>query len=1128
MKSHWILLSLLLVLLFSAETASAQEITGSISGVVSDPTGALIPGVKVTVTNTGTNVSKSVITGASGAYRVPFLFFGTYQVKAEHEGFKTSQRDNVSLSTSEDVRVDFSLAVGEVTEVVEVSGAAIALKTEEASVATTIVKEQLVQLPLVGRQVIGATLLAPGAYFVNNNSKAQRDSGFVRRNGLSLSVNGLTDLSNKFYYDGIEGMNFDGGTRAFDPALEAVQEVKVQVNSNSAEYGGAAGASVNIITRAGTNGLHGHVYEYLQNDKLNAFQMDAKNLRNRQIANNQVVTSNKPVVRHNIFGAGAGGAIIKDKFFYFGNYEGIRGTRSGQFGQRTVPTAKMRNGDYSELIRAAVPQLKDPLNLEGDGNGVFNDPTNMRRFIQPTSAKVLELVPQSNAPGLVNNFQGPFNPAKIHTDEVTARLDYRFSNQDSLYGRYILNFNNDFVGDIFPLFGPGSGDRSYKRVRHNQNFSLSETHVFSSNVFNEARVGWNRSLTFEELETSFTRNVIKEMGLDSQLPLSQAPLEWGPPNFGISASSSALGLPALRTGAPWHPNGGQVWHFADNLSIVRGKHSLKMGGTVMRRNNVFIETLTARGGLNFGNAPGGAYTGDGLVDFMLGYMGSATIGVAPLHGRPNQFWLAGYFQDDYKVSTNLTLNLGIRYDYFQPWKEMRDHWASFDLATNQLIYAANATDAQGNRALRFGDKNNWGPRFGFAWRPLGRQNTVLRGGYGVYFEQEHPSGPILHAINPPPGGIGAAGAEFSGFGFTRDYIAPALSVNPQPTLFWNNFSTGSASVPSRVAVNAADLQMRDTYVQQWNFSVQHQLGPNSFEVGYVANKASKIFTSEDVNKPGDFASRNILGTAALIRPGFSSISWRMSDGSGQYHSLQTKFERRAGSALFLASYTWGHAISDSEQGQSAVGVGNPGAFHFLFDRKLDKSSTTFDIRHYFVASGVYEIPYRKNQEGVLGKILGGWQTNFIYTAQTGNATQVNDGTNRPDSYSRFDRPDLVADPILPRGERTESRYFNIDAFQVVRQPRYGTAPRMMVTQPGLWNTDFTLLKHLKLRESLAFELRADFYNVFNHANWRTIDTTIRDTSNPNIGPPGTLSNPYGRVNTFGEPREMQIGLKLLF
>src|SRR5262245_8593918 len=259
------ILSFFLLFAFSVRDVAGQEITGSISGVVADSSGALISGVRVTVTNTSTNVSKEVVTGASGAYRVPFLFFGTYRVKAERNGFKTSQMENITLSTSEDVRVDLTLTVGEMTEVVNISGGAIALKTEEASVATTIVKEQLVQLPLVGRQIIGATLLAPGAYFVNNNSKAQRDSGFVRRNGLSLSVNGLTDLSNKFYYDGIEGMNFDGGTRAFDPALEAVQEVKVQVNSNSAEYGGAAGASVNIITRAGTNGLHGHVYEYLQN-----------------------------------------------------------------------------------------------------------------------------------------------------------------------------------------------------------------------------------------------------------------------------------------------------------------------------------------------------------------------------------------------------------------------------------------------------------------------------------------------------------------------------------------------------------------------------------------------------------------------------------------------------------------------------------------------------------------------------------------------------------------------------------------------------------------------------------------------------------------------------------------------
>lgn len=1115
-------------LLFLAWPALSQEITGAISGVVTDASGAVVPGVKVTVTNTGTNLTKIVTTGAGGTYRVPFLFFGTYRVAGELQGFKSTVVENVTLSTSEEVRVDLHMQVGQITEVVNVIENVVTLKTEEASVATTVVKEQITQLPLVGRQIIAATLLAPGAYFVNNNSKAQRDSGFVRRNGLSLSVNGLTDLSNKFYYDGIEGMNFDGGTRAFDPALEAVQEVKVQVNSNSAEYGGAAGASINIVTRAGTNAFHGHLYEYLQNDKLNAFQMDAKNLRARQIAQNQLVTSNKPVVRHNIFGAGVGGPVFKDRFFFFGNFEGIRGSRAGQFGQRTVPTVRMRNGDFTDLLRPAVSQLKDPLDLERDGNGVFDTPSNMRRFMHPTSLKVLELIPAPTNSALTNNFQGPIGPAKIRTDEVTSRLDYRLSDRDSFYGRYILNFNNDFVGDLFPLFGPGGGDRSFKRVRHNQNFSLSETHVFSSNVFNEARAGWNRSMTFEELETSFKRDIGSELGIADQLPASRAELEWGPPNFGIAQSASALGLPGLRGFAPWNPNGGQIWHIADNLSIVMGNHSIRTGGTVMRRNNVFIETLNARGIFTFGGAAGGAYTGDGLVDFMLGYMSAATVGVAPLHGRPNQFWLAGYVQDDYKVTPSLTLNLGIRYDYFQPWKELRDHWATFDLATNQVVYAKNASDAQGGRALRFGDKNNWGPRFGFAWRPMGRQNTVVRGGYGIYYEQEHPSGPILHAINPPPGGVGAPGAEFSGFGFSNDFTAPRLADNPRPTLFWENFSRGSAVIPPRIAVNAADPHMRDTYVQQWNLSVQQRLGNNSFEVGYVANKANKIFTSQDINTPGDFESRFVRGPAALIRPGFTSIGWRMSDGSGQYHSLQAKFERRARGAIFLTSYTWGHAIGDAEQGQSAVGVGNPGRFHFLSNRKLDKSSTTFDIRQRFVSAIVYDIPYRTSQQGVLGKLLGAWQTNFIITAQTGNATQVNDGTARADSWSRFDRPDLVAKPDLPHGDRSESRYFNVDAFQPVREPRFGTAPRMMVRQPGFWNVDFTLSKRFRTTESSHVELRADFYNLFNHANWRTIDTTIRDVTLPAIGPPGTLTNPFGRVNGFGEPREMQLGLKFEF
>src|SRR5437764_1828810 len=290
-----------------------QEITGAISGVVTDPTGAAVAGVKVTVLNTGTNVAKNVITTSTGSYRAPFLIFGQYRVSAEMTGFKTSVVDNVNLSASEEVRVDLALSVGAVNEVVNVSENAIALKSEEATVTTTLDRDQIIQLPLPGRQIIAAALLAPGAYFVNNNSKAQRDAGFVRRNGVSLSVNGMTDLSNKFYYDGIEGMNFDAGTRAFDPALEAVQEVKVMVNSNSAEYGGAGGAFVNILTKSGTNAFHGHGYDYLQNDILNAFQKDAKTLRARQVALNQLVTSNKPVVRNNIFGSGIGGPIRQDK-----------------------------------------------------------------------------------------------------------------------------------------------------------------------------------------------------------------------------------------------------------------------------------------------------------------------------------------------------------------------------------------------------------------------------------------------------------------------------------------------------------------------------------------------------------------------------------------------------------------------------------------------------------------------------------------------------------------------------------------------------------------------------------------------------------------------------------------------
>jgi hypothetical protein len=320
--------------------------------------------------------------------------------------------------------------------------------------------------------------------------------------------------------------------------------------------------------------------------------------------------------------------------------------------------------------------------------------------------------------------------------------------------------------------------------------------------------------------------------------------------------------------------------------------------------------------------------------------------------------------------------------------------------------------------------------------------------------------------------------------------------------------------------------MKNTSVQQWNMTVQHRIHDNSFEVGYVANKSSHIFTAYNINTLGDFDSRFVLGTAALLRPGFSSINWRQADGAGNYHSMQAKFERRVTNGIFLTSYTWGHAIGDAEQGQSAVGVGNPGVFHFASNRKLDKSSTTFDIRHRFVSSMVYELPFLRGSNGWMSKILGGWQTNFVFTAQTGNQAQVTDGTGLANAFSRFDRPDMIANPNI--GNHTESRYFNTDAFVSVLTPRFGTAPRMMVRNPGLWNFDNTFSKKFRINESSYVEFRADMYNLLNHANWTTMDTVLRDTTNPNVGAPGTLTNPYGRIIGFGQPREMQFGLKFVF
>ena len=388
----------------------SQEITGSISGEIRDSTGAVMPGVRVTVRNMETNVAKSVLTGPSGTYRVPFIIFGRYSVSAESPGFKVSRAENVQVSTSEEARVDLTLSVGEVNETVTVDAQEALLKTEEASVSTTVTNRWLPSCRCWAARLSALRCSRPARTSSTTTARHSAIPASSRRNGVSLSVNGLTDLSNKFYYDGIEGMNFDGGTRAFDPSLEAVQEVKVLINSNSAEYGGAAGATVNIVTRSGTNQFHGHAYDYLQNDKLNAFQLDAKTLRARQISSSQLVTSNKPVVRNNIFGSGVGGPIRKDRLFFFANYEGIRGTRAGQFGQRTVPTTRMRNGDFSRAASTFITRAQGPAELSGSGTGFFPDPANMKTFFDPVSLKILNLVPLPTNDALVNNFQGRSAP----------------------------------------------------------------------------------------------------------------------------------------------------------------------------------------------------------------------------------------------------------------------------------------------------------------------------------------------------------------------------------------------------------------------------------------------------------------------------------------------------------------------------------------------------------------------------------------------------------------------------------------------------------------------------------------------------------------------------------------------
>ena len=817
-----------------------------------------------------TNTSRETRTDAAGSYSIPFIPAGDYTLSASLAGFQSQKVDRLTLQVQQAARADFQLKVGDVNESVEVSASAALLQTENATVGTVIDSSKIVDLPLNGRNFIQLAQLIPGVNPGTPGSiTVRRGRGSVGQSDPSYGAtaayaNGMRDTANRFFLDGIETMDYDAVTYSFSPSIDALAEFKVETSSYSAESGSAPGAQVNMITKSGANDVHGTLWEFNRNNDLSQ-SYDA-------IAGKSVTP---PRLNRNQFGANIGGPVIlpklyhgKDKTFFFFNWESGYAAQGASPTYKLIPPAAIRTGDFSNVTNARtgalIPVLDPFAGTPFPGNII------PQSRLSQQSLTFLQFVPQPNAQNGAQNFlTTPFSATSWQRN-YTSRMDHTFSPRDVISGTYV--FNDTYEAQI-PIWGHDERNN----LGTTQNAEGSYIHTFGPSLINEFRTGWH---TFYESEVfGTTNNAAYDVAGKMDLPLvSRLPAEYGPPSISINGPDGAFSVYDLQRQIGPRVRSNSIWQFLDTLSWQRGKHFIKIGTELDRRNVTFGQARAPRGAFGFD----GTYTGSALADFMLGYVKTANIN--PTHTNTDLWdWTQSYFvNDDWKVNSRLTVNIGLRYDYYAPYVQSDDRFA--DVYQNGFVIANIVTPQNSpyGRGLLQPNRKDFGPRFGFAYRPSMWGEWVVRGGYGIYYTPE-----ISNAIFAMAEGAQAtAGATVTG------------NLAGQPNIFFNNPFVSATSVPGSLPFAVSnDQNLKDTYIQQWNLNVQHKLPANVvLDVGYVGSKGTRlIVTYPDLNIPLQIVDPATPGLASLNarRPDQlfqRAVTGDKSVGNSIYHALQVKAE----------------------------------------------------------------------------------------------------------------------------------------------------------------------------------------------------------------------------------------------
>jgi hypothetical protein len=1064
-------------LFLSALTASllfSQGNTSSLLGTVTDPSSAVVPAAKVAITNVRTGVKSEAATDNLGNYLFNFIQPGVYNVEAEVQGFKKFVRENVSLEMNRQLRIDVRLETGAVTETVNVAAQTPLLETETGALATTIENRQVTSLPTMGRNVQDFRLLSPGVVLAKDGNTVTQ-GGLIRKD--------------PYYIDGAHSSNHVWSGNPVNPNPDVIGEFKILTNSFSAEYGETSGGIMQSTTKSGTNDIHGTLFNFIQNDKLNAGNYFAHT---------------RPIVRRNQYGGTVGGPIARNKTFFFVGLQWTKQRGTSAFNNLTVPTQAFRNGDFSSIVN--TNRIYDPASGRTVNGQFTRDPfaNNMipaARF-SPAARNVQALYPLPQSAANFANYTN-FGSVKNDTFEYDIKIDHNFSMNDKFFARYSGRPSDSKPASAFPdrkAGGRNPGQLGFGDTKnHGRQAVVNYVRIFSPRLTNDLHLGWFQV---------FPKRIVAGFGEVSTNSLGI---------FGLPNGDDKLGTPDFQftNFAPLGSSGDTLFFELQNsnslvnvTSWVRDRHTIKFGGEarLIRTDNLQPNPGTTRWDFQniYTNLPGVQASGFDYASFLLGLPQAFRYRIFPGFFKSRTSVYALFVQDDVRVNRKLTLNLGMRWDAPLWYNEAQDRSGVFDLDAGQYQrFGQNGF----RRTPWKNDWNNFGPRFGFAYSPLSANNLIIRGGYGVFSVGTMSSGAFGFLLSDPI----FADADVGRY-VTTD------NVNWRTTLDRVPYEQADKTGRNALAVTTFPDSNPMTIFQQWNLNVQKELAGNLIEAGYAGTRGSHIHygaynrnaipVAQAAEARGRFISPFVL--FPRYPNGVTSNSWI---GSSSYHAFQMKSERRFSRGLsYLAAFTYSKLID----------VGYQGYRDPLGNRNLDRGIGPESARYRFTLSSNYELPFGRGRDFLasapraLDALLGGWTLTPLITIQSGFPISPSSLTNTCVCGNNAARPNVSGNPDIPKSERTTERWFNTAVFSNPAQFTIGSAGRGLIWGPGLKNIDMVLGKSFTITERMRLEYRSEFYNMFNSPYFADPNVTVG-------------AGTFGRVTGVSNAaRQIQMALKLSF